>query len=309
MHVKILGSAAGGGFPQWNCACPNCRSLREGTFPGKARTQLQVAVSANRRSWFLLNASPDIRSQINQDPDLHPSVGNRDTPIAAVILTSAELDQVMGLLVLREFQPFTVYATPSVQKILREDNSVFKSLNRVPDQVIWENIGPGQTLILRYGAGKADSIQFEFIALPAHFPGFVSQERSAQLCARESLLAIMIVSASGGRLAYFPAVPDIGARLREKLASADIVLMDGTFWTDDELAMVRGTGPTARQIGHVPMSGPEGTLEKLAGLPASRKIFVHINNTNPVLNESGHEFRQVREAGWEIAEDGWELTL
>jgi len=144
MHVKILGSAAGGGFPQWNCTCQNCRSHRAGTFCGKPRTQLQVAVSADNQSWVLLNASPDIRSQINQTPELHPREGKRSTPISAVVLTSAELDQILGLLVLREFQPFRVYATPSVLKILREDNSLFAALNRVSNQVSWIDIVPGQ---------------------------------------------------------------------------------------------------------------------------------------------------------------------
>src|SRR5947209_8409331 len=159
MHVKILGSAAGGGFPQWNCACANCRLLREGTFPGKARTQLQVAISSDRQSWILLNASPDIRSQINQDSDLHPRAAKRGTPIASVFLTSAELDQVLGLLSLREFQPFRVYATRSVQKILREDNSVFRSLNRVPNQVSWADIEPDDKLSVTNPSDEREPFQ------------------------------------------------------------------------------------------------------------------------------------------------------
>jgi pyrroloquinoline quinone biosynthesis protein B len=309
MHVKILGSAAGGGFPQWNCACPNCRLLREGTFPGKARAQLQVAISSDRQSWILLNASPDLRSQINQDSDLHPRAAKRGTPITSVFLTSAELDQVLGLLSLREFQSFRVYATRSVQKILREDNSVFRTLNRVGSQVSWVDIEPNQKLTVTNPSAEREPFQLEFIALSSHFPTYVSPERSSQLCARESLLGIVVASASGARLAYFPSVPAIDAALLKHLTSADVILMDGTFWADDELIQVRGEGPTARQIGHVPISGDDGTLKRLKALRATRKIFVHINNTNPVLNESTQQFRQICEAGWELAEDGWELTL
>src|SRR6266852_923207 len=144
MRVKILGSAAGGGFPQWNCACPNCRAVRSGTFQGKARTQTQVAVSQNDRSWFLLGASPDLRAQIEATSELQPRDGIRQSPIAGVVLANADLDHVLGLLLLRELQPLRVYASASILRILREENSMFRMLNRAPNQAVWSEIRPRQ---------------------------------------------------------------------------------------------------------------------------------------------------------------------
>jgi pyrroloquinoline quinone biosynthesis protein B len=305
MHVSILGSAAGGGFPQWNCACSNCRSLRNGSFSGKARSQLQVAISPDGQSWFLLNASPDIRCQIEACPSLHPRNGTRHTPISGILLTSADLDQVLGLLQLREFQPLTIRATASIRRILREDNSVFATLNRIPDQADWIDIVPGQPFQL--SSGNAPLICHSF-SLATHYPSYVSQERAARLVSAEASLGFMIDD-QGRRLAYFPAVPDLDSQLLSTLGEADVILFDGTFWTDDELSSVRGGGPLAREIGHIPVSGPEGSLRKLAGLTNARRIYVHVNNTNPMLNESGPEYRQVRDAGWEVAEDGWQFTL
>ena len=307
MQVAILGSAAGGGFPQWNCACRNCCSVRKGTFPGKARNQLQVAVSRDGSSWFLLNASPDLRQQIEAFPALHPRAV-RHTPIAAVILTSSDLDQILGLLLLREFQQFRVYATPAIQRILREDNSIFSALNRVPDQIEWVDIRPRDEFALASCQGANSGLNCKAVSLPAAYPAFVTEGRAAELSPSESLLGL-IIEDGGKRIAYFPAVPGINASLLRELDRADVILFDGTFWSDDELSMVRGTGPTARQIGHVPISGSDGSLELLAGLSKRRKIFVHVNNTNPILDESSVEHRAVRTAGWEIAEDGWQLTL
>jgi len=309
MHVKILGSGAGGGFPQWNCACQNCRAQRAGTFSGKPRTQLQVALSADGQSWVLLNASPDIRFQINQTPELYPGGGNRGTPISSVVLTSAELDQILGLLVLREFQPFRVYATRSVLKILREDNSLFAALNRVSDQVSWIEIAAGGIFSIQGSASGSGALHFRPVSVEPHFPTYVSEKRCSELCEHEATLGLIVEDDLNERLAYFPSIPRIDDSLLKQLASAKVILVDGTFWSDDELIQVRGEGPTARQIGHNPMSGEDGSLQQLRGLAAEKKIFVHINNTNPVLNESSDEFRQVREAGWEVAEDGWGLTL
>ncbi len=307
MHVKLLGTAAGGAFPQWNCACRNCESVRKGTFHGKSRSQLQVAVSADSESWFLLNASPDIRSQLESDRAFHPRKGIRSTPIAGVVLTSADLDQVLGLLMLREFQEFRIYATPGLQQILREDNSMFGILNRVPDQAAWIDITPGGPFPLLAREGKA-SLCCTALSLGDHLPAYVSEQRQRQTPREERLLGLIIESEAGKRLAYFPAAPAIGPALIQQLSGADLVLFDGTFWSDDELNAVRGTGPMAREIGHIPVSGPDGSLQLLASLKA-RKIYVHINNTNPMLDESGTEHRHVHEAGWEVCEDGWEFEL
>jgi pyrroloquinoline quinone biosynthesis protein B len=307
MHVKLLGTAAGGAFPQWNCACRNCRAVREGVFPGKARSHLQVAISADGQTWFLLNASPDIRLQVETCPVLQPSKGIRGTPVGAVVLTSADLDQVLGLLMLREFQKFEIYATAAVQRILQDDNAMFAMLNRVPDQASWIDILPGRAFALSGGADTSN-LCCTPVSLGQHFPSYVSRSRQQNIRPDESLLGLLIQSTSGRKLGYFPAVPRITPALMEVLRDTDLLLFDGTFWCDDELISIRGTGPSAREIGHIPVWGEDGSLNRLSGLKA-RKIYVHINNTNPMLNESGREYSQVREAGWEVGEDGWEFEL
>lgn len=307
MRIEILGSAAGGGFPQWNCNCRNCHALRAGTFRGKARTQTQVAVSHNQQSWLLLNASPDLRLQIEGAAFLHPRRNRRDSPIEAVLVSSGDIDQIAGLLSLRELQPFTIYCTPSIRRILDEDNSIFAMLNRVPGQVSWIEILPGQRFPLLKTAGDP-GICGSIFSLGNRYPAYVSSRRAAGLRPEEALLGVMLES-SGRKLAYLPAVPMIDDELLSRLESADLLLFDGTFWSDSELLQVQGSGPTAREMGHVPVSGADGTLQKLAALRRPRKIFVHINNTNPMLDEASPEYREVRDAGWEIAEDGQHFDL
>jgi pyrroloquinoline quinone biosynthesis protein B len=314
MRVKILGSAAGGGFPQWNCACPNCSALRTGTFHGKARTHTQVAITQDGLSWFLLGASPDLRAQIEATPELHPRMrargeGARQSPIAGVVLANADLDHVLGLLLLRELQPLRVYATSSVRRILREDNTMFGMLERVANQASWEDFTPGESFPLLSPAGEDSGLRVRAVSLGTHFPAYVSGARRDQLAPQESSQGLLIDSASGKRLAYMPAVPEIDGALLREFESADLLFFDGTFWRDDELIRTQGSGNTARQMGHVPVSSAEGSMKKLAGLRRPRKIYLHINNTNPMLDESGPEYRQVREAGWEIAEDGWQFDL
>jgi pyrroloquinoline quinone biosynthesis protein B len=309
MHVKILGSAAGGGFPQWNCACPNCRGLRAGTFKGKARTQAQVAVSADKNSWFLLGASPDLRVQIESTPELYPRQGVRQSPIAGAVLANADVDHVLGLLLLRELQPLRLHATDSIRTILTEDNSMYGMLRRVPGQVTWTDFVPGTEFPLLNVAGEDSGLRCRALSLGTHYPAYVSPQRQSQLTFGEASLGLIIESPSGKRLAYMPAVPQIYNALIEEFDSADVLLFDGTFWTDDELVRVQGSGQTATQMGHVPVSSADGSLSRLAGLRHLRKIYVHINNTNPMLDESGPEHRQVRESGWEIAEDGWQFDL
>ncbi len=305
MRIEILGSAAGGGFPQWNCNCRNCQSLRAGTFQGKARTQTQVAVTSDNQHYFLLNASPDLRLQIEGTPHLHPRSGQRDSPICGVVLTSADIDQVAGLLSLRELQSFRIYSTSSLRRVLQEDNSVFAMLNRVPNQVAWQEVALGQPFPLEGDtSASASGITCEAFCLGKRYPAYVSAQRSASLKPEEALLGLFVESPSGKRVAYMPAVPAIDGPWVQQLEAVDLLLFDGTFWSDDELIRVQGSGATAREMGHVPVSGPDGSLRRLAGLRRPRKVFLHINNTNPMLDESGLQAREVREAGWEIAEDG-----
>ena len=308
MRIEILGSAAGGGFPQWNCNCRNCQSLRAGTFRGKPRTQTQVAVSDSGRSWVLLNASPDLRLQIEASPFLHPRHGLRDSPIAAVLLTSADIDQIAGMLSLRELQPLRVYCTGSIRRILQEDNSAFGMLNRVPKQVLWTEVGVDQRISLLTVDEGDLGIACTVFSLGNRYPVYVSPQRVAGFRPEEALLGAILQSSTGGRVAYMPAVPAIDDSLLRRLEGVDLLLFDGTFWSDDELIQVQGSGATAREMGHAPVSGADGSLRKLAGLRRLRKVFVHINNTNPMLDESGPQYAEVRAAGWEIAEDGWSLN-
>jgi pyrroloquinoline quinone biosynthesis protein B len=309
MRVNILGSAAGGGFPQWNCACPNCRTLRSGTFRGKARTQAQVAVSEDSRSWFLLGASPDLRAQIEATPELRPREGFRQSPIAGAVLANADIDHVLGLLLLRELQPLRVYATDAIRRILTEDNSMFAMLQRIPGQVSWTDFTPGTTFPLLGPDSKDSGLRCRALSLGTHFPAYVSGHRQSELKSGEASLGLIVEAPLGKRLAYMSAVPKIDDALMKELESADVVLFDGTFWSDDELIRIQSSGQTARQMGHVPVSAAEGSLSRLAGLRRPRKIYMHINNTNPVLNEAGPEYQQVRDAGWEIAEDGCQFDL
>ncbi|MFZ0285294.1 MAG: pyrroloquinoline quinone biosynthesis protein PqqB [Terriglobales bacterium] len=309
MRTEILGSAAGGGFPQWNCNCRNCQSLRAGTFQGKARTQAQIAVSNDHQHYFLLNASPDLRLQIEATPHLHPRSGRRDSPISGVVLTSADIDQVAGLLSLRELQPFVIYCTSAIRHILQQDNSLFGMLNRVPTQVSWQEISLQRKFSLLDSVGADSGVSCETFSVGRHYPVYVKPQRAANLKAEEALLGLILESSSGKKLAYMPAVPAIDGALLKRLESVDLLLFDGTFWSDDELIQAQGGGATAREMGHVPVSGAEGSLQKLADLRQPRKAFIHINNTNPMLDESGPQYREIRDAGWEIAEDGWNLEL
>ncbi len=312
MLVRVLGSAAGGGFPQWNCACPNCSSLRAGTFHGQGRTQTQLAITADFETWFLLGASPDLRTQIESTPGLHPRRATnvtRHSPIAGAVLLNADIDHVLGLLLLRELQPLRVYATKSVRRIVTKDNSMFAMLQRVPNQVSWIEFAPGASFTLSDAEGEDSGLRCRTLPLGTHFPAYVSAPRRSQLSPLESSLGAIIESTSGKRLAFMPAIPRLEANLIKQFESCDVIFIDGTFWSADELIRIQGSAQSAWDMGHVPVSSSEGSLAKLAHVRHPRKIYVHINNTNPMLNEDSPEYRQVREAGWEIAEDGWQFEL
>jgi len=305
MRIKVLGSAAGGGFPQWNCGCVNCQRLRRGSLRGKARSQAQLAVSADGQAWFLLNASPDLRAQIEATPELHPLGGARQSPIAGIVLSSGDLDNVLGLLLLREFQPLQIFSTAAIRQIVSQENSFFRLLERVPGQVTWTQIRPGAVLELKSsGAG----ICCRAIALPGAYPAYVSESQRGQLTKDQAVLALAL-EGQGGKMVFAPALPAITKEVRAVMEECDLLFVDGTFWSDDELQLIRGGGLTAREMGHLPVGGPAGSLEQLASLKRPRKIYIHINNTNPMLDEESAQHRQARNAGWEIAEDRWEFEL
>jgi pyrroloquinoline quinone biosynthesis protein B len=301
MRIQILGSAAGGRFPQWNCGCGNCLAVRQGKFSGKPRTQAQLALSADGSSWFLAGACPDIPAQIEETPELHPRA-LRDSPIAGVVLTSADLDHVAGLLLLRELQPLRVYAAPSVLRILREENSMFGMLNRTEPQVVWTAAMPDAPFPLLTLDGKYSGLQCAVHPLSGRYPKYV---KSTNLAANEATAAVFFESA-GKRVAYLPAVGGLSAALLEKINRVDLLLFDGTFWSDDELIRVQGSGETAHSMGHIPV---EETLHLLKSIKAGRKMFVHLNNTNPILNGTSPEHKAVRSAGWDVAEDHWQVEL
>jgi len=315
MHLRILGSAAGGRFPQWNCGCANCAGVRgnagkntgQHAFPGKARTQAQLALSADGISWFLAGASPDLASQIESTPALHPRA-RRDSPIAGVVLASADLDHVLGLLLLRELQPLRVYAAPSILRILREENSMFSMLNRADPQVIWTPIKSAAPFPLQDVAGNDLALCYELYPLGGRYPKYV---RTKDLPPQDATSALFFTSKSvtsktSKRIGYLPAVGKLDDALLSKLEGLDVLLLDGTFWSDDELSRLDPTAERAHQMGHISV---EESLRLLKNINVRRRIYIHINNTNPILNEAGPEHRAVRDAGWEIAEDNWYLEL
>jgi pyrroloquinoline quinone biosynthesis protein B len=283
--------------------------VRSGTFPGKPRTQLQVAVSSDGIAWFLLNASPDLRTQIEANPFLYPRGRVRHSPISGVLLTSADLDQSLGLLLLRELQPLQIFATASIRRILREDNSMFAMLHRTADQARWNDIVPGTAFELSSKTGEQLGSECLPVSVATRFPSYVTPKRATELEPNEAVVGLILRSSSGKRLGYFPVVAHLDRLLLQQLDLLDVLLFDGTFWTDDELIKLQNGGQTAREMGHLPLSSPGGSLDLLSGLRCPRKMLVHINNTNPLLDKTGPEYRQVRERGWEIAEDGCHLDL
>jgi pyrroloquinoline quinone biosynthesis protein B len=300
MQIRVLGAAAGGAFPQWNCSCSNCRRLRQGSFFGLQRSQTQLAISVDGASWHLLNAGPDLRYQIESFSSLHPHSSQvRHSPIAGIVLLSAEVDAALGLLLLREFQPLNIYATAAVRCILTEDNSMFRVLRRVPNQVTWMDIRPGEQFLL-----GENGIRCTPVSTGGEYPGFVQADRAREFAPEEAVLGLYLEH-NGRRIALFPGTPHVFPEWTEQLETCDAILFDGTFWSDDELIRVTRSGKQARDMGHQPVSE---TIRAFAGVNA-RKIFIHINNTNPILDESSPEHRAVREAGWEIAYDGLDFSL
>src|SRR5262245_11515272 len=294
----VLGSAAGGGYPQWNCRCPVCRLAWEGDRRVKARTQASVAVSADGEAWTLLNASPDLRAQIAATAALRPSAGPRGSPIKAALLTGAEIDQIAGLLTLRERQDFALFGTAETLALVTE-NPIFTVL--APDLVPRRAVGLDEPLALPGG------IEARLFAVPGKMPLY--REGAAPAADAETEVNVGVELRLGGaRLAYVPGAAAVPPSLKERLTHADLVLFDGTLFVDDE--MIRsGTGEkTGRRMGHMPIDGPDGSLAALAGLEC-RRIYIHINNTNPILVDGSPERRRVVEAGWTVAEDGMEITV
>jgi len=297
--VRVLGSAAGGGFPQWNCTCPQCRAVRTGSRPCVPRSQSSIAVSTDRQQWFLFNASPDVQSQIESFPDLHPDDG-RVVRLQAVLLTDAELDHTLGLLLMREGSGLEVHATESVHDTLTTGSGVLKTLEAYCP-VKWQPVLPGVEVPL---GDASNGLSYRAFDVPTdkrmRFPGAAAHGR---------VVGYRITDGSGRSLVYLPCVQQLTPEVLEELADCSGLLVDGTCWRDDEMPRLGLASKTSRGMGHVPIDGPGGSLELLSPLPIDRKVYIHINNTNPIRVAGSPERRKVEAAGWEIAEDGFRIDV
>ncbi len=307
MLVRVLGSAAGGGFPQWNCACANCRGMRNGLIAASPRTQDSICLSADDKDWFLVNASPDIHSQIESFGPLHPGQ-SRATPIQAIFLTNGDLDHCLGLLSLRENHRLVVYATESVHRGFTEGNVLYRTLQRFADQVTWRTLRLGVEDPVLHADGSPSGLMVKAVAVPGkppiHLEGLVSSGDS------DLNVGLRFRQLAGGRvLAYFSAVGRITPSVVEGLEGADCVMFDGTFWSSDELSALGFLKKSAEDLAHWPVGGSMGSLSMLSKIATPRRVFIHINNTNPMLRENSPERKIVEAAGWSVAWDGMEITV
>jgi pyrroloquinoline quinone biosynthesis protein B len=301
MHIRVLGSAAGGGFPQWNCNCRNCDGVRKGTLRARPRTQSSIAVSADRRDWILFNASPDILTQLRAFPELQPGRAVRDTAVRAIVLIDAQIDHTTGLLMLREGGRLAVYCTSEVREDLTRGHPILNVLDHFCG-VDWHPVAPGST----FSIAGMERLSFTAVALRSKPPPYSPHRNEPR---PGDNIGVRIVDERTGRaLFYAPGLGELEHHLRPFLAAADCLMLDGTFWTDDELVRLGVSGKRGRDMGHLPQSGPDGMLEALKPL-AARKILIHINNTNPILDEDSPERAALEAAGVEVAYDGMELEL
>ncbi len=303
--VRVLGAAAGGGLPQWNCGCPTCQAAREGRIA--PQSQSSIALSADGQRWLLLNASPDLRTQIQSAPCLHPRSNPRHSPIHAVVLTNADVDHIGGLLHMRESQPFHLYATHRVHQVL-ESNSIFRVLeppyverHAVQLETPWQPIDiSGQSLGMRC----------RLFSVPGKVARYLEdQEKSNFGTVEEDTVAMEIISDSGRRFYYIPGCAEVHNGLKTRVESADALFFDGTLWDDQEMIRQQLGIKTGKRMGHISMSGETGSLCAWANVAIKRRVFIHINNTNPVWMPESPQRRYVAQAGWDIAHDGMEIEL
>ncbi|HKK84077.1 MAG TPA: pyrroloquinoline quinone biosynthesis protein PqqB [Roseovarius sp.] len=294
MRFLVLGASAGGGLPQWNCGCRNCNDARAGNIPASGQSSL--AVSLNGWDWAVLNASPDIRQQMLDNPAMHPR-DLRHTPVASVLLTNGDIDHIAGLLSLREQTPFTLFATGDILDLLAQ-NRIFDAVNR--ERVAREGVALNSDIPILPGLAA------RLFAVPGKVPLFMEGDSVQTDLIGEQTVGVRLEG--GGRVAYYiPGCAEVTEDLLDQIQDADQLFFDGTLWDDDEMIRT-GTGiKTGRRMGHIPVSGPEGSMAKLADLKAA-KTFIHINNTNPILQPDSPERAEVLAAGWTIAQDGQEIT-
>ncbi|MBO1327832.1 pyrroloquinoline quinone biosynthesis protein PqqB [Acetobacter suratthaniensis] len=302
LDIVVLGAAAGGGFPQWNSNAPACQRARAGDPAAPARTQASIAVSGDGVSWYVLNASPDLRAQINATPDMHPKEGLRSTPIRGVFLTSGEIDAIIGLLTLRERQPFGLYATEQVLGQLTA-NPIFSALD--------SSIVPRNTLVLGQPVPlEPAGLSITPFAVPGKVPLYAEQgENPAEVLTNGENIGLEITDGRA-RALFIPGCALMTDALRARIRGADAVFFDGTLWTDDEMIRAGLGSKTGRRMGHMSIADtPDGTIESFRSLDVRRKILIHINNSNPVLLAETPERAAAEQAGWDVAFDGMKITL
>lgn len=301
MHILLLGTAAGGGFPQWNCWCPSCRVARSEPHRASPRSQSSAAVSADGERWFLLNASPDVHAQLGRLP-ARPASSMRRAPVEGVVVTDAELDHTLGLVLLREAGFLQVAATPAVRTILERDSALLR-VTRAFAEVRTVDLAVDRPASLDYRDGCPSGLSVTAFPVPAGPPRFATAEEEGHT------VGLMIRDeATGGSCAFVPGCGGLDDALLGRLAAAELVLFDGTFWRDDELIALGISARTARQMDHLPVGGSGGSLERLETL-RSRRVYTHINNTNPMLIEDSPERTEVERRGLVVGADGMRFSL
>ncbi|SHE60473.1 pyrroloquinoline quinone biosynthesis protein PqqB [Acidocella aminolytica] len=309
MRVRVLGSAAGGGFPQWNCHCSGCRRARAGDPAVKPRTQASLAVSADGKRWVLLNASPDLPAQLRDNDILHPDNNGpaRNNPIAAVIISGGDIDCITGLLTLREGHAFRLYAQDFVMSVLNA-NQVFSVMNG--DLVAREILPPASPVTLHDASGQELGLRVEAFPVPGKIPLYQEEGRDlSALVSAESVIGLSVTDDAGKTLLFIPGCAHVTPEILERAKNAEIVFFDGTLWQDREMIDAGLSQKTGARMGHISVSGECGTIAAFSALMRTRKIFIHINNTNPILCDDSEEAKKVRDSGWDVAYDGMEVTL
>ncbi|MBC3191593.1 pyrroloquinoline quinone biosynthesis protein PqqB [Pseudonocardia sp. C8] len=308
MRLQVLGSAAGGGFPQWNCGCPGCRAVRDGSRPATPRTQSSIAITAGD-GWWLVNASPDVRTQLAATPALHPG-GDRTTPLRGVLLTDAEIDHTLGLVLLREGGGVHLHATAATERTLRAGTGLLTTLERFCP-VTWTPVEPGVEVALGTG------LTYRAFDVPTSKPDRFGTSRSAGGASIDDtapvpgrVVGYRFTDTATGRCAvHLPGVQALTPAVLDEITGADLLLLDGTTWHDDELVRLGLAAKTAHDMGHLHVGGPGGSLEVLRRLGPARVVYVHVNNTNPILLDDSDERAEVEKAGFEVAVDGLELEV
>ncbi len=308
MRVRLLGTAAGGGFPQWNCDCPNCRLARRGDPHVSPRRECCVAVGDDQgRRWFLVGASPDVRTQLALLPDRREGTSVRSCVVDGIFLPSADLDQALGLFALREGEPLRVFAPLAARRALCEGLNLGAVLGEYCG-LEWPDLPVDAASELAWADGSPSGITCRAFAVPGKPPRY--RERSATPDPLDAVAFRFVDARTGGRLVVAPGLAGLDDGLLAELEDADILLVDGTFWGERELEEVRDRpSPPASAMGHLPVGGPGGSLAKLASLAVPRKVYLHVNNTNPMLRDDSPERQEVEAAGFEVGRDGAEFSL